>query len=365
VTIDHGDTDPATLPSCPDCGTEGTPGGRFCRACGAPLDPTEPGRGRAIAGPADDEDTGELPRIRTRTAAAGGTARIAGGALAADAPTDPGGPAIRTCRNCGAPNSSRRELCGRCGADLDTGELTARPDPRPYPPAAVEEDDPVRRWSAPVLAVLGVVALLVLGLALAGLGPFDRGPTVAEARFDAQRYDEDGERLPLSDIATRSTLPPQGGASFAADRMVDDDPSTAWNSDGGGEGPEHGIGERIDVVLAEPAWIGRIVVANGDQRDPDTYAANARVKRAQVTLDGGITFVVNLLDEGLGEQAVEFREPVLTTSLRIEILEAFPGDTHPDLAISDLAFEGWPADARDAELAEERAQARPATGPGT
>jgi hypothetical protein len=352
VTTDHSETEPAALPACPDCGTEATPGGRFCRACGAPLDPTEPGQGRpvpaaAASGP-DDADTGELPRMRARAAG-----------------TDGDGPATRTCSNCGAPNSSQRELCGRCGADLDTGELAARPDPRPYPPPAAEEDDPVRRWAAPVLAVLGVVALLVLGLALAGLGPFDRGPAVPEARFDAQRYDDDGERLPLSDIATRSTLPPQGGGSFAADRMVDDDPATAWNSDGGGEGPEHGIGERIDVVLAEPAWIGRIVVANGDQRDPDTYAANARVKRAQVTLDGGITFVVNLLDEGLGEQAVEFREPVLTTSLRIEVLDSFPGDTHPDLAISDLAFEGWPADARDVELAEQRADARAATGPGT
>jgi hypothetical protein len=356
VTTDHGETEPATLPSCPDCGTEATPGGRFCRACGAPLDPTDPGRGRRVAPPLDDEDTGELPRMRARTA-------TAGGALGSTASSDPSDPAIRACRNCGAPNSARRELCGRCGADLDTGELTARPEPRPYPPTVVEEDDPVRRWAAPVLAVLGVAALLMLGLALAGLGPFDRGPTVPEARFDAQRYDEDGERLPLSDIATRSTLPPQGGASFAADRMVDDDLSTAWNSDGGGDGPEHGIGEVIDVVLAEPAWIGRIVVANGDQRDPDTYAANARVKRAQVTLDGGITFVVNLLDEGLGEQAVEFREPVLTTSLRIEVLDTFPGDTHPDLAISDLAFEGWPADARDAELAGRRADARPATGP--
>jgi hypothetical protein len=351
VTTDHGETEPATLPSCPDCGTETTPGGRFCRACGAPLDPTDPGRGKkhlpADEAPGSDvETTGELPRMRA----------------SADASGDVGG-AIRTCRNCGAPNSSRRELCGRCGADLDTGELAARPDPRPYAPASGDEDDDqVRRWVAPLLAVLGVGALLLIGLAVAGLGPFDRGPSVPEARFEPQRYAEDGERLPLSDVATRSTLAPQGGESFAADQMVDDDLSSAWNSDGGGEGPEDGIGERIDVVLAEPGWIGRIVIANGDQRDPDTYAANARVKRAQVTLDGGITFVVNLLDEGLGEQAVEFREPVLTTAVRIEVLETFPGDTHPDLAISDLAFEGWPADARDATLAERRADARPATG---
>jgi hypothetical protein len=358
VTTDHGDAEPAALPTCPDCGTDATPGGRFCRACGAPLDPTDPGRGRMPAagavtsGPDDDEDetTGELPRMR-------GTA---GGV-----DTGEMGPAIRTCPNCGGPNSSRRELCGRCGADLDTGELAARPDPRPYtPPPPSEDEDQVRRWFAPVAAVLGVVALVLIGLAVAGLGPFDRGPSVPEAVFEPDRYAEDAERLPLSDIATRSTLPPQGGESFAADRMVDDDPSTAWNSDGGGVGPEHGVGERIDVMLAEPAWIGRVVIANGDQRDPDTYAANARVKRAQLTLDGGITFVINLLDEGLGEQAVEFRQPVLTTSLRIEVLEVFRGDTYADLAISDLAFEGWPADAQDVAVAGQRADARPATGPG-
>jgi hypothetical protein len=358
VTTDHGDAEPAALPACPDCGTEATPGGRFCRACGAPLDPTEPGRGRPIATggvPAagdtveDSETTGEIPRI-VRAGAGDPTAEI--------------GPAIRTCPNCGAPNSSRRELCGRCGADLDTGELAARPDPRPFTPLAPseEDDDGARRWLAPVAAVLGVVALVLIGLAVAGLGPFDRGPSVPEAVFEPQRYAEDAERLPLSDIATVSSLPPQGGESFSPDRMVDDDTSTAWNSDGDGDGPEHGIGERIDVVLAEPAWLGRIVIANGDQRDPDTYAANARVKRAQLTLDGGVTFVINLLDEGLGEQAVEFRQPVLTTSLRIEVLEVFRGDTHPDLAISDLALEGWTADGEDREVAQRRADTRPAAG---
>jgi hypothetical protein len=355
VTSDHGETESATLPTCPDCGTEATPGGRFCRVCGAPLDATEPGRGRpfrAGAGAAPEvegnETTGELPRVSRDTA------------LVSGQPDMP----MRTCQNCGAPNSSRRELCGRCGADLDTGELAARPEPRPYTPPAPDEPevDRVRRWLAPILAVLGVIALVLIGLAVAGLGPFDRGPVVADVAFDEQRYTADPERLTLENIATTSALPDQGGESFSPTQMVDDDPSTAWNSDGGGTGPEHGIGERIDLLLAEPAWITRVIFANGDQRDPDTYAANARVMRAQLTLDGGITFVINLLDDGIGEQAVEFRQPVLTTSLRIEVLEVFRGDTHPDVAISDLAFEGWPTDDEDATLAEDRASARPAIG---
>jgi hypothetical protein len=348
VTDDHGDHQPATLPSCPDCGIESTPGGRFCRACGSPLEATEPGGGPPAGGVVDDETTGELPRT---------TGRIVS--------TEPA-TSMRACRNCGAPNSSRRELCGRCGADLDTGELSVRPDPRTLTPPTgfAVEDDPARRWLVPLVAVLGVLALVVVGLAIAGVGPFDRGPSLVDVAFDEDRYGDDAARLNVVEIATLSTLPDQGGASYAATQMVDDDPSTAWNSDGGGDGPEQGIGERIDIELAGPAWIDRLVIANGDQRDPDTYAANARVKRAQLTLDGGITFVLNLLDEGLGEQAVELRSPVLTTSLRLEVIDVFPGDTHPDLAISDLALEGWPAEGQDAAVAQQRRDARPAIGVG-
>jgi hypothetical protein len=281
------------------------------------------------------------------------------------APTDAAS-SMRSCRNCGAPNSSRRELCGRCGADLDTGELSVRPDARTMTPPTgfAAEDDRARRWLVPLVAVLGVLAAVVLGLGLAGVGPFDRAPAVADVAFDEDRYGDEPARLRVVEIATLSTLPDQGGESYAATQMVDDDTGTAWNSDGGGEGPEQGVGERIDIELEGPAWIDRLVIANGDQRDPDTYAANARVKRAQLTLDGGITFVLNLLDEGLGEQAVELRSPALTTSLRLEVLDVFPGDTHPDLAISDLALEGWPAEGDDAAVAQQRRDARPAIGVG-
>jgi hypothetical protein len=343
---EHDGDDASSVP-CPDCGTSGRPGARFCHACGSPLDPTDPGAQptgqfalRTARPPSEDRDTGEIERVTVPLVEGGG----------------------RECPSCGAPNSTRRELCGRCGADLDTGELTVRPEPLRF--GRGEQDDGPRRrgWLAPLLAVAAVAALVVAGLALAGVGPFEDRSAVVAASFDPDRYPDDPDRLALSEVAASSTLPDQGDRSYAPTMMVDEDPATAWNSDGGGEGEEGGLGERIDLGLAEPSWVQRLVIANGDQRDPDAYAANARLKRAQLTVDGGLTFVINLLDEGLGEQAVEFREPVLTTALRIEVLEVFPGDTHPDLAISDLAVEGWPADGEDVELAEQRSATRPATG---
>jgi hypothetical protein len=185
------------------------------------------------------------------------------------------------------------------------------------------------------------------------------------ARFDPARYDTELTRLPIAEIATLSTLPDAGDESYAASQMVDDDPATAWNSDGRAADTEDGIGERIEMVLDQPAWVSRVVIRNGDQRDADTYAANARIRRAQMTLDGGVVLLINLLDEGLSAQAVEFPEPVLTTGVSIDVLDTFPGDTHPDLAVSDLELQGWAAEGGDVEVADERAAARPATSAGS
>ena len=355
MSSDAGEQDPQT-PGCQECGTPATPGARFCRSCGVALivRPTAapaaasgaPSTGRA---PVDDETTGELERIGHTTGEV----------------TPPQGlPALRPCPNCGGPNSPHRELCGRCGADLETGTLPPRADPRATPPtgAPPPHEEPSRSRLVAALGVLLVLGLLIGGLAYAGVGPFggdDLG--VPSATFDEGAYTVEPDRLAIAEIATLTTLPAQGGQVYDASQMVDDDAGTAWNSDGADPAAENGVGERIELVLESPAWVERLVIRNGDQRDADAYAANGRIRRAQVTLDGGIVLLINLLDEGLSAQAVELTEPVLTTGMRIEVLDTFPGDTHPDLAVSDLELQGWPAQGEDLDLAQRRAQAQPAT----
>jgi hypothetical protein len=268
----------------------------------------------------------------------------------------------RTCPSCGAPNSSRRELCGRCGADLETGGALPHVAERtPEGPPDAPPEEPARRRLGPLLlGVVLVTGLIVLGLGLAGLGPFAQQVGMPSATFDETVYTGEVEDLLLTDIAARTTLEGSGDESFDPAQMADSNPDTAWNNDGAQF--EHGEGEVIDLFLAEPAWIDRIVVTNGYQLDSDAYAANARIKRARITFDGGERVVANLLDLGLERQAVELPEPRLTTTVRIEVLEAFPGDTYPDLAVSDLELEGWSAVGDDEEVAVERAEMRRAAG---
>ncbi len=337
---------------CPQCHTAAGADERFCRRCGGRL--PQPG---APAGPGETDHTSQMAAA-SRVTAAHAPARVA--TEVSPAPSVSGG---RTCPSCRAANSWSREVCGQCGADLDTGAALPRLDPDPEPresPRNGDEPPHRRSWWLPVAAAAGVVVLVVGGLMLAGVGPFEREPEIPEIEFDATRYPDEPRELVLSDIATMTTLRPAGPVVYAPTQMVDDDPATAWNSDGS-QLPD-GVGEKIDLFLAQPAWIDRFVIANGDHSDSDTYAANARIKRARLTFDGGVTVIINLLDQGLQQQAVEFEQPALTTTVRIEVLESFPGDTHANLAVSDLELHGWRADDEDAELAGERAELRPAAG---
>jgi len=276
-----------------------------------------------------------------------------------------GGAIALACPACDQPQSVSREICGDCGVDLDTATVSpwpSRPD-RPRVPAVVAE--PRVRWGRGwwPLAVMGVVTVgVVAGLFIAGVGPFARAvPPPPPVELDGDAYVDPRVVLELTDIATVTVSPPADGRDFSPVQMVDDDPTTAWRSL-----PLQPDGQReiIDLYLAEPSWVEMLLVNNGDQFDADSYGLAARVHRALVTFDGGIRYVVDLLDVGRIPQAVELPAPVLTTTMRIEIVEVFPGSTDAGVAISDLELRGRIAADEDADEAIARAQAWPATGTG-
>jgi hypothetical protein len=340
---------------CPECDTELEDGARFCRRCGAPTD--DPDRTDAHAPVSGTTQT-------TSDETAQHTPQDLETSVIATPSAQEG--ASRECPACGAPNSPRRELCGRCGVDLETGVTPPRADEDEQPSparragAATSQRPRTRGWMVG-LGALAVVAAVVVGLTVAGLGPLAGTPAVPDADFEADVYGDEPELLVLSDIATSSALEPSGGETYDATQMVDDDPTTAWNSDG--SQAEDGIGETIDLFFAEPVWVQRLVFNNGFQRDAESYADNARIRRADVLLDGGERLSIRLEDLGLQRQAIELPEPLLTTTLRIEVTETFSGDTYPDLAVSDIALEGWPARGEDVEVAQERAERARAAPP--
>ena len=269
----------------------------------------------------------------------------------------------RTCPVCGGENVAARELCGRCGVDLETG--VALPTP-----ALSATSPPVRRlrrgrrWWIALVALVVVAVGVVLGLAVAGVGPFSTGDEapLPEVAFEPATS-ATPVALPLSSVATLTSATSEGSRAFTADHLGDEDPRTAWHSDVA-ELPE-GATEVMDLFLEDPAWVSGVVLLNGDHRDAAAYESTPRIRAARLVLDGGVTVVANLLDLGREPQVIELPEPVLSTAVRIEVLSAVPGGAGTDVAVSEVTVRGFVADAADRELAHRRAELQPGTGPVT
>lgn len=272
--------------------------------------------------------------------------------------------ASRRCSSCGAVNARARELCRACGLDLDPDDRTAV---APRPPVQVQRTSPrrraLRRWWVPVVAVLFAVPLVVgTVLFVAGLGPF-AAPVDAPldpVEFPADRYPVLGEVLALSDVATLTTAPPEGDRTFRAEGLVDGDPTTAWRSDATALPAE--TAETIDLVLERPAWVTAVAISNGDHHDVAAYERSGRIRTADLVFDGDVRVRARLQDLGRQRQLVNLEEPVLSTAVRVETIEVVGGTAHDGAAVSSVEVRGHPATAQDAQLAEERAARRPATG---
>jgi hypothetical protein len=341
--------------TCPSCSAENLPEARHCASCGVDL-PTE-----ASVSDATSDVTSALPASDAAAADPAATQAVA------TVGSQPAQERLR-CPHCGAANSPRRELCGRCGTDLRTGETPRTRDvvvPGPVPDTPERRTaDLVGRVVAMVIGVGVLLGALIGGLVAltTGSGSPDDATVPPVPVFDRSVYDGEPVDLPVAAIGATTTADPAGDTTFAASNMVDADLSTAWNNDAA-DNPT-GIGEVIAVEFDGPVWVTALVLANGSQSDDSRFLGDARVRRARVAFDGGEAVEVTFLDQQ-GLQEVGFDPPRLTTGLRITVLEVYPGDTYDELAISQLRVEGYDARGEDAEVARQRASGEVVTGPGT
>ncbi|MDX1657563.1 MAG: zinc ribbon domain-containing protein [Nitriliruptorales bacterium] len=342
---------------CRGCGVHAPDDANFCVSCGddlRELHDDEPTLDDLPVGGVERAEPVSRDTAESRSAPTQAVPAVGGGSEQD----------LRTCPACGSPNSPRRYLCGRCGADLESGEGGSSPVVVPSPSSGAGSRATTstttdlgsrtsdRRWR--IAAGIVLVGLVVGGglgaMIVFGWGPFAAEPQSVEGSgpvFDRSSYPEEPTPLTVSAVAA-STARTGAQDGFAVDRLLDGDTTTAWNSRG--DVNPDGVGEIIEFDFAEPVWLSQIVFANGDQEDDESFVANARAKRIQVELYGGSTFIANLLDEP-GEQAIRLPTPRFTITVRFEVLEVYPGDTYDDLALSEVSFRGFVANENDAAVA--------------
>lgn len=344
---------------CRRCGTQLRAGASFCHVCGASTDaggsadetaatrPPAAGRGEGADGrgphpveaaPVDTGpvDTGSVDTDPNMTQVAAGRED---GTLA--------------CPRCGSPNLEQRLLCGRCGADLQTGEpgqhAAPRFDPGPsdVPGPDASPAEVTATWDGGpgqdadnrtiLAAVVGVAVVIgaVIGVVLL------TGRIGGEELAQPPAFDQPPQRL----VARQAVASSSGGEASGSGLVADGDVSTAWRAAEGA-----GAGEAVELSLDAPAWIQELQLAVGDQAGDGSFEALARPTRIRIRFGDDQPVVAELQDQP-GVQAVGLDPPRRSQQLRIEILDVAGGTQDDTVAISEVALRGHPTSSTGAAAA--------------
>ncbi|MFN2556098.1 MAG: hypothetical protein ABR592_04380 [Nitriliruptorales bacterium] len=205
---------------------------------------------------------------------------------------------------------------------------------------------PPLRWKL-VLVIVTISAIVGTAMGMVWLRIRAEEPAEARPSFDREIYPDSPGVLEVAEVSATSTLAPRGSIHYLAELVDDGNPQTAWNE---GAEPGRGEGEALTIRLAEPAWVARLVIRNGYQKDQATFFDNARAATLRARFDDGSLYDLVLLDR-MGEQAVDLPVPALTRTLVLEVVSAYPGLHYEDLAISEVVVFGWVARGDHREVA--------------
>lgn len=125
----------------------------------------------------------------------------------------------------------------------------------------------------------------------------------------------------------------------ATSALPDHDPVEAVNDTSNrwwAEGAEgDGIGERLRIDFDGPVDIAVVGITPG-AADPEQFPAQPRPRRLRLEFDTGVAAEVELADSR-DFQAFEISASGIT-SVRIEVLEVWPGQSGSDMAITTIEF---------------------------
>ena len=155
---------------------------------------------------------------------------------------------------------------------------------------------------------------------------------LAEVRFldgVGQPLDVAPPRSVSGTVRASSTLDPE--PAYAADYLFDQRTDFGWVE--GAEG--NGVGETVQVRLAEAVELQALEIWNGYQRSEDHFAKNARVATLRVSVDGGPPVELALADAS-GPQKLALPSPMKGRNLTLEIAAAVDGSAYKDLVISEV-----------------------------
>lgn len=165
---------------------------------------------------------------------------------------------------------------------------------------------------------------LVLILSAMGSAP----AAAAEACWSA----ENGQFFRKIQYCVSSVLAPEGGTSYGPNHLMpwDGGADKAWCE--GAEG--YGLGEIITIKVDGAVPFRRLLVSNGYQKSPKTFAQNGRVRTVEITSDTGIKATVDFPDKN---EMLPVNIPGMAQKwIAFKIVDVYPGERSPNTCLTML-----------------------------
>jgi hypothetical protein len=132
--------------------------------------------------------------------------------------------------------------------------------------------------------------------------------------------------------ASHAMAPQKGGSvTFVPDNAIDGDVATAWAPGG----KKNGIGEWLQLDFAKKVVLKSVRLTPGCGDTAVLWKNNPRLKRLRFRFDDGKVQDVALKD-GRGDQTVTIKRTASTGSLRIEVVETYPGAKARDACLAEV-----------------------------
>lgn len=123
-------------------------------------------------------------------------------------------------------------------------------------------------------------------------------------------------------------------ATHDATNLLDHDPKTNWTE--GVDG--YGVEEYVEFTFWDTYQLVSVWIRAGNRYDSNHYLDNSRPSQIRLTFSDGSSedFTLNDIQSS---QTLTLSAPVMTSSVRITILDVYKGYRYEDTVISDVSFE--------------------------
>lgn len=142
----------------------------------------------------------------------------------------------------------------------------------------------------------------------------------------------------FSSVTSSSSLASQGKFSYKPNLTLDGKLETAWLE--GAKG--NGIGEWILYSSENNQTVSSMTIYNGYLKNNTTYLNNGRMKKFSLEFSDGTILTYDIAKISFSESKkgfeINFDTPVITSSVKLTVLDVYKGAYYSDLAISEISF---------------------------